>query len=382
MIRYLTAGESHGKCLTAIIEGIPSNLSIDIKKINQKLAQRQGGFGRGGRMKIETDTVEVLSGIRDGKTLGSPITLKIENKDWSNWENTMNTENITNKEEITRPRPGHADLAGSIKYNHTDIRNVLERASARETAIRVAVGSICIQLLELFNIKLFSHVIQIANIKTNIAFSETLFNEWIDKSSLRCLDPEAERLMVDCISEAKAAGDTVGGIFEIIAAGVPIGLGSHVNWDRKLDARIAGSLTSIQAIKGVEFGIGFKYASISGSQVHDEIFYKQGQYNHKSNNSGGIEGGISNGEDIVVKAVMKPIPTLYKPLKSVDMATKEPYEAVVERSDVCAVSAAGIVGESAVAWEIACAMVEKFGGDSIGEMLANYRQYIEYVKSR
>lgn len=381
MIRYLTAGESHGKCLTAIIEGIPSNLSIDVEKINRKLAQRQSGFGRGERMKIENDKVEFLSGIRNGKTLGSPIALKIENKDWNSWKEIMNADAIAVSKEITQPRPGHADLSGAIKYNHSDIRNVLERASARETAIRVAVGSVCTQLLEAFNITLFSHVIQIGRIRSNTAFDQKLFYEQIDSSSLRCLDPEAERLMRECITKAKDIGDTVGGIFEIIVSGLPLGLGSHVHWERKLDAKIAGSLMSIQAIKGVEFGIGFEYAESYGSQVHDEIIYED-EYKHKSNNSGGIEGGISNGEDIIVRAVMKPIPTLYKPLETVDMLTKESQKAVVERSDICAVPAASIVGESVVAWEIASAMSEKFGGDSIDEMLKNYESYCEYVKSR
>ncbi len=383
MIRFLTAGESHGKCLTAIIEGFPSNLPIDIQKINSKLAERQGGYGRGGRMKIETDTVEILSGIRGGKTLGSPIALKIENRDWANWKDAMDPENATDGREVTRPRPGHADLAGAIKYGHTDIRNVLERASARETAVRTAVGSICMQFLEVFGIRLFGHVTQIGEIKSGVGFSEELFSSRIKESKLRCLDAGAEKEMIYLIDKAKQDGDSVGGVFEVTVLGVPIGLGSHVHWDRKLDARIAAALMSIQAVKGVEFGLGFESADLPGSQVHDGIGYDgQKGYIRSSNNSGGIEGGMSNGENIVVRAVMKPIPTLYKPLRTVNMFNKEVEEASVERSDVCAVPAASVVGECALAWEIARAFMEKFAGDNIEETRRSFEHYMKYIQTR
>lgn len=383
MIRFLTAGESHGKCLTAIVEGFPSNLSIDLKKINRKLAERQGGYGRGGRMRIETDTVEILSGVRGGKTLGSPIALKIENKDWANWKDTMDPENISMIEEVTKPRPGHSDLSGAIKYNHIDIRNVLERASARETAIRVAVGSLCQHLLEDFGIRLFGYVIQIGNVRSSANFNRQLFMDRMKSSELRCLDSEAEGDMIKFIDDAKKNGDSVGGVVEVVATGVPVGLGSHVHWDRKLDARIAGALMSIQAIKGVEFGLGFKSAELPGSQVHDQIVFESERgYVRTTNNSGGIEGGMTNGEDIVVRAFMKPIPTLYKPLKTVDINSKTVHEASVERSDICAVPAASVVAECTMAWEIASAMLEKFAGDSIEEMKRNYDEYMKYVKSR
>ncbi|MGE5329423.1 MAG: chorismate synthase [Deltaproteobacteria bacterium] len=383
MLRFLTAGESHGKCLTAIIEGIPSNLNIDIEQINKKLAERQSGYGRGGRMKIETDRVEILSGVRNGKTLGSPIALKIENKDWENWKERMDAEFFGEAEEITKPRPGHADLAGALKYNFTDIRNVLERASARETAVRVAVGTICFELLREFGIEIFGHVVQIGNIEAGQSFEQELFNYRTAESQLRCLDDQAEAKMIELIDSTKNEGDSLGGIFEVVILGVPAGIGSHVQWDRKLDTKLAGAFMSIQAIKGVEIGAGFKSAAIKGSQVHDEIYFDSiNGYYRNTNQCGGIEGGISNGEPIVIRAAMKPIPTLYKPLNSVDIKTKEPYKACVERSDVCAVTAASIVGETAAAWEIACAMTEKFAGDSIEEMKSNYQRYIEYIRMR
>lgn len=375
MLRYLTAGESHGKCLIAIIEGMPANMSIDINKINELLAKRQQGYGRGGRMKIEEDKVEILSGVRGGKTLGSPICIKIENKDWENWSKIMDSVSGSGGE-VTRPRPGHADLAGALKYNQTDIRNIFERSSARETAIRAAVGAVAMQLLEKLGIKIYSHVIQIGTIKIEKKF-ETYgdFTKIVENSRLRCCDPAAEEKMIELIDSAKEKGDSLGGVFEIIAAGVPVGLGSCMHWDRKLDARLAFSLMSIQAIKGVEIGGGFDMASKFGSEVHDEIFYEAGNYYRKTNNSGGIEGGMSNGENIVIRAAMKPIPTLYKPLKSVNINTKEPVEAGVERSDICAVPAASIVGQSAAAWELACAFVEKFGGDSIEEVRENFERF-------
>ncbi|MBZ4645790.1 MAG: aroF [Clostridia bacterium] len=383
MLRYLTAGETHGKCLIAIIEGMPSNVYIDIKKINEQLELRQSGYGRGGRMKIEKDSVEILSGVRDRKTLGSPIALKIENKDWENWKHIMGDGEIIRERIVTKPRPGHADLSGSIKYDHQDIRNVLERASARETAIRVAVGSLVRQFIETFGISIMSHIVEIGPVKSSASYTDSNFKENITNSKLRCADPDAEVKMIEYIDEIKRQGDSVGGIFEVVATGLPIGLGSYVHWDRKLDAKIAAGLMSIQAIKGVEIGLGFESARLPGSKVHDEIFYsKEAGYFRKTNHAGGIEGGMSNGEPLVVRAAMKPIPTLYSPLKSVDIITKEPYEASIERSDVCAVPAASIVAEAIVAWEIACSLVEKFGGDSLQEIHNNYRSYLEQIKDK
>ena len=369
MLRYLTAGESHGKCLIAIIEGMPANLNVDISKINEILTKRQQGYGRGGRMKIEEDRVEILSGVRGGKTLGSPICLKIENRDWENWSEIMDSMNGVGRE-VTRPRPGHADIAGAIKYNQHDLRNILERSSARETAIRTAVGAVAIQFLEEFGIKVYSYVIQIGTIKIEKKFEvDDDFIKTVEKSLIRCGDPVAEEEIIDLIDYAKSNGDSLGGIFEVVVTGVPVGLGSCMHWDRKLDARLAFALMSIQAIKGVEIGSGFGMSLRFGSKAHDEIFYEEGRgFFRKTNNAGGIEGGMSNGEKIVVRAAMKPIPTLYKPLKSVDIETKEPIKASIERSDVCAVPAASIVGQAVVAWELACAFVEKFGGDSMDEM--------------
>ncbi len=378
MLRFLTAGETHGRCLTAIIEGMPSNVHIEIEKINEQLALRQGGYGRGGRMKIEKDNAEILSGVRNKKTLGSPIALNIANKDWENWVNIMSDGDTNNEKVVTKPRPGHADLSGALKYNHSDIRNVLERASARETAIRVAVGSVARQLIEKFGIKIAGHVVEIGGIKANVDISNEHFISGINESELRCADKAAQVKMIEYIDEAKQNGDSVGGVFEIVVTGLPVGLGSYVHWDRKLDSRIAGALMSLQAIKGVEFGIGFECARLPGSKVHDEIFYSEDKgYYRNTNNAGGVEGSMTNGEPLIVRAAMKPIPTLYKPLKSVDIITKESYEASIERSDVCAVPAASVVGEAIVAWEIANAMVEKFGGDSLEEMYNNYSNYAD-----
>lgn len=383
MLRYLTAGETHGKCLIAIIEGVPSNVYIDIEKINKQLALRQSGYGRGGRMQIEKDTVEILSGIRDKKTLGSPITLKIQNKDWENWKHIMCDGEIIHERVVSKPRPGHADLTGALKYHHYDIRNVLERASARETAIRVAVGSLICQFIENFDISIMSHVVEIGHIKSCASWQDTHFSQNIKNSQLRCADTTAEKKMIEYIDEMKKQGDSVGGIFEVIVTGLPAGLGSYVHWDRKLDAKIAASLMSIQAIKGVEFGLGFNSARLPGSKVHDEIFWSEQQgYFRKTNHAGGIEGGMTNGEPLIVRAAMKPIPTLYKPLKSVDIITKESYEASIERSDICAVPAASIVGETTVAWEVASSLIEKFGGDSLQEIQDNYRNYRKSIQNR
>jgi len=393
MIRFLTAGESHGKCLSLIVEGVPAGLKLSAQDINLDLSRRQIGYGRGGRMKIESDKAEITAGVRTGVTLGSPISVTIENKDWENWQDVMSPEpEISDRHDsvaITKPRPGHADLAGGIKYHHKDLRNILERASARETATRVAVGAIAKLILEEINVFVTSFVIQIGEYlihdlqNLQIFFSKERFNEFqekLDNSPLRCPDSKAEKLMIQTIDSVKDAGDSIGGIFQVMVFNVPIGLGSHVHWDRRLDARLAYALMSIPAIKGVEFGLGFESARRKGSQVHDEIYYESGiGFYRKTNNAGGLEGGITNGENIVVKAVMKPIPTLMNPLKSVDFVSKEPFLATKERSDVCAVPAAGTVGEAMVAIEVANAVLEKFGGDNISEMKRNFKAYMDYV---
>ncbi|MFH1563192.1 MAG: chorismate synthase [Nitrospirota bacterium] len=383
MLQYLTAGESHGKCLVVIIEGIPANLKINIEEINEQLRERQVGFGRGDRMRIEKDHVEILSGIRHNLTLGSPISLLIPNKDWEHWQEIMAVDSsipVEYEEPTTSPRPGHADLSGAIKYGHKDLRNVLERASARETAARVAVGAIAKILLQEFDVQLISHVIQIGKVKAkNNSFDE--IKERIVISLLRCADKEAEEEMIKLIEQAKKDGDSVGGIFEIQAVGLPIGLGSYTQWDKRLDGRLTQAVMSIPAIKGVEIGLGFESAHKLGSQVHDEIFYtKRRGFFRKTNSAGGLEGGISNGEPIILRAAMKPIPTLRKPLASVNFQTKEPTVASYERSDVCAVPAASVVGEAAVAIELCKAMQEKFAGDSLQEMKTNYQDYMEYVR--
>lgn len=387
MLQYLTAGESHGKSLVVIIEGIPANLKINIEEINDQLRERQVGFGRGDRMKIEKDHVEILAGVRHNWTLGSPISLVIPNKDWENWQQIMApiiepATIIEYEETTTSPRPGHADLAGAIKYGHKDLRNVLERASARETASRVAVGAIAKILLRQFDIQVVSHVIQIGKVKANV--EDKSFNEIKERiliSLLRCADKEKETEMIKVIEQAKEEGDTVGGIFEVRAIGVPIGLGSYSQWDRRLDGRLAFSVMSIPAIKGVEIGLGFECAEMPGSAVHDEIFYtKHKGYLRKTNHAGGLEGGVTNGQPIVLRAAMKPIPTLRKPLASVNFQTKGPTMASYERSDVCAVPSASVVGEAAIAIELCKAMQEKFAGDSIQEMKKNYQNYMEYIK--
>jgi chorismate synthase len=387
MLRYLTAGESHGKGLVVIIDGIPANLEINIDEINDQLRERQVGFGRGERMKIEKDHVEIISGIRHNFTLGSPISLFIPNKDWENWQQAMapiidSSTKMEFEETAVAPRPGHADLAGAIKYGHKDLRNVLERSSARETAARVATAAISKILLRQFDIYLISHVIQIGKIKANVKnknFDE--IKERILISLLRCADKEAEAEMIKLIEEAKKDGDTLGGIFEVIAIGLPIGLGSYSQWDRRLDARLAFAVMSIPAIKGVEIGLGFECANVPGSMVHDEIFYSRRKgFFRKTNRAGGLEGGITNGEPIILRAAMKPIPTLRKTLASVNFKTKEPTMASYERSDVCAVPAASVVGEAVVAIELCKAMLEKFAGDNIQEMKKNYHNYMEAIK--
>ncbi|HML77951.1 chorismate synthase [Geobacter sulfurreducens] len=392
MLRYLTAGESHGPQLTAIIEGLPSGLKISEESINCDLARRQCGYGRGGRMKIERDEAQILSGVRWGETIGSPVTLCIINRDWINWQEKMspNARHRDEKIRVTRSRPGHADLPGAMKYDHRDVRNILERSSARETAVRVAVGAVAKAFLASFGIEVNGFVSEVGGIRAERrSLSLERMKDLSAASELFTYDAEAEERMKAFIDGAREAGDTVGGVVEIIASGLPVGLGSHVQWDRKLDARLAMAVMSIQAIKGVEIGLGFDAARRPGSQVHDEIYYDSTRigrgelsgFFRKSNNAGGIEGGITNGEDIVIRAAMKPIPTLYRPLRSVDMQTKEPFEATVERSDVCAVPAAAVVAEAVVALELANAMLEKFGGDSLGEVRRNYEGYLEYVRA-
>lgn len=387
MLRYLTAGESHGPQLTAILEGLPAGMEVAVEKINADLARRQQGYGRGGRMKIETDRVEILSGVRWGETLGSPVTLAVVNKDWENWREKMAPEPQYRDDSIrvTRPRPGHADLTGAIKYNQRDVRNILERSSARETAVRVAVGSLVKQLLRNFDIGVYGFVVQLGDIRVrrpDLPIDKLV--ELAAASELFTFDVDADTAMKAHIDAAKAAGDSVGGVVEVVVTGVPPGLGSHVQWDRKLDARLAMALMSIQAIKGVEVGAGFATAALPGSKVHDEIFYSadKREYFRENNAAGGIEGGMSNGSDIVLRAAMKPIPTLYTPLRTVDLDTGQQVAATVERSDVCAVPAASVVAEAVVALEIGAAFLEKFGGDSLAEVGRNYRAYRHYMKER
>lgn len=390
--RYLTAGESHGPQLTAIVEGLPAGVAVLAAGINRELARRQQGYGRGGRMKIETDTVDILSGVRWGRTLGSPLTLVVKNRDWENWSVKMSPlpEDRDESVAVTRPRPGHADLTGSLKYDHADVRNILERSSARETAVRVAVGAVAKQVLGEFGIRVGGFVTGIGGVSLPpppVPNFEDLWQAAAGSELFSC-DRAADEPMKKAIDVAKAAGDTLGGVFEVQVLGCPPGLGSYVHWDRKLDARLAMALMSIQAIKGVEVGMGFGVAGLPGSQVHDEIFRDAARlesgfmtsYFRGSNNAGGIEGGMSNGEPIVVRAAMKPIPTLYKPLRSVDMRTHEPFEAAVERSDACAVPAALVVAEAVVAIEIASAFLDKFGGDSLAEVRRNFHGYCQQIR--
>ncbi len=376
LVNYITAGESHGKCLTAIIEGIPAGMPFDKSKIDAYLKLRQGGYGRGGRMKIESDTVEVTSGVRGSVTMGSPITLVICNRDFENWQPFMDDAEIQPGKEVTKPRPGHADLAGSLKYGHRDVRNVLERASARETAARVAVGAVCAMVLEQFGVRLLSHVVQLGHIQAASDYHAPDFVERVLASTVRCADREASMQMERLIDERKASGDSVGGIAEIVAQNVVPGLGSYVQWNKKLDARIAYALMSIQSVKGVSFGVGFEAATRPGSEVHDEIFYEPGRgYYKKTNRAGGIEGGMSNGEDIVARAAFKPIPTLYRPLMTVDMETGAPVSAAVERSDTCAVPAGAVVAETVMAIALAEVYLETFGCDYLEDSLHHYRNY-------
>lgn len=373
-MRFLTAGESHGPKLTAIIEGLPAGLEIQKEEIDVQLKRRQKGYGRGHRMIIETDRIEITSGIRHGKTLGSPVTLTVENKDWSHWTKIMGigteeynlAENMQRK--ITRPRPGHADLVGGIKYSHRDMRNVLERSSARETTTRVAIGAVAIKLLQELGIQVYSHVVEIGGVKSHLAFEGDFekLAEIAENSPVRCIDEEASKKMILSIDHAKANGDTVGGIVEVIVTGLPSGIGSYVHYDRKIDAKIASAMISIQAFKGVEFGIGFEMAHVPGSMVQDEILWNEEDgYTRKTNRLGGVEGGMTTGMPLVVRAVMKPISTLYKPLQSVDIDSKEILTANIERSDTCAVPAAAMIAETVIAWELASAIVDQFYADTM-----------------
>lgn len=387
MLRYLTAGESHGPALLTIVEGLPANLQLDAAAVDRDLARRQGGFGRGGRMKIERDQAVFLSGLRFGRTLGSPLAIRIANKDHDNWLEQMATVG-TQPEDLTRvtlPRPGHADLAAALKYNLHDIRDVLERASARETAARVAAGAVAKQLLAVFNIRVASQVLAVGEVEGLGAAPADLvtLTAEVDSSPVRCPDRQAAEAMQALIAEKRAAGDSLGGVFEVVVTGVPAGLGSHVHWDRKLDGKLAAALMSVQAVKGVEVGGGFALARLPGSRVHDEIEYEDGRgYFRRSNRAGGIEGGITNGEPLVLRAAMKPIPTLMVPLASVELDSHQPGRAAVERSDVCAVPAASIVGEAVVAWEVACALREKLGGDSLEEMREHWNAYLRMLAAR
>ncbi|MCS7195912.1 MAG: chorismate synthase [Aquificaceae bacterium] len=383
-IRFLTAGESHGKGLVCVLEGIPANLQLSSEYINEELRRRQRGYGRGGRMKIESDKVEFLSGLRFGKTLGSPIAMVIWNKDWENWQDKMAYEGEPSEKVVpfTRPRPGHADLSGGIKYNQRDLRNILERASARETAARVAVGAVCKRFLEEFGIRVGSYVVSLGKLQPPLEEGELLKrHELAETSQVRFPDPSRDGEFIELIDEAREKGESLGGVFEVFAVGVPPGLGSHIQWDKRIDGRIAQAMMSIQAIKGVEIGGGFELASKFGSEVHDEIGWSEdrGYFRH-TNNLGGTEGGITSGMPIVVRCAMKPIPTLTKALRSVEINTKEEVRAGKERSDVVAVPAASVVGEAMLAIVLADALLEKFGGDFMEEVKERVERYREYVK--
>ena len=382
MFRFLTAGESHGPCLTMVVEGLPAGLEVEKAIIDADLRRRQGGYGRGGRMKIEKDAVRILSGVRHGKTLGSPITLQIENLDWVNWEERMNAAPVeTPIEPVTRVRPGHADFTGAIKYGHSDVRNAIERSSSRETASRVAVGGLCRQFLALFGISVHSHVLSVADVTyegyssmTREVYTQAVWQA-VEASPMRCADPSLTERMIARILEAKRNGDTCGGIFEVVATDVPIGLGSYSQWDRRLGARLGMAMMSIPSAKAMEVGSGFDATKTTGSHVHDVLRHAEnGAWFHLTNNAGGVEGGITNGEPIVVRVGVKPIPTLAHPLPSVDLATGENIDqSRYERSDVCVVPAAGVVGEAMMAIVLTEAVLEKFGGDSVAEILRNYQ---------
>ena len=389
MLSYRTAGESHGPALIALVEGLPANISVDFEFIDSELKRRQGGYGRGGRMKIERDQVRFLSGVRHGKTLGSPVAMMIENRDWPNWEETMSAQRVSAeaaaKRRVTRPRPGHTDLAGSLKFNQTDARNILERSSARETTARVAAGALSKVFLRNFGIEVLSHTtaIGLAHVPKGFAVTWEQLEALQNDDVVHCALPEISAQMVAEIEKAQKDGDTIGGTFEVIARGVPVGLGSHTAWDTRLDGQLAQAIMSINAVKAVEFGDGVQVAYSRGSEAHDEIAFDAAKkkFHRLSNRAGGFEGGITNSEDVRVVGYLKPIPTLKKALRSVDMITKEPFLAQHERSDTCTVPAAGVIGESMVALVLARAFLEKFGGDSLEETTRNYSGYCEQLRS-
>jgi chorismate synthase len=398
-LTYQTAGESHGPCLTAIVNGLPAGMGVSIDEINASLARRQQGFGRGGRMKIERDTVEVTSGVRFGKSLGSPVTLVVANDDWKNWTDRMSVTPLTPAQRkrlrsdplgapVTQPRPGHVDLAAIMKWDHSDIRNVLERASARATTMQVAVGSLAKQLLRVFGIEVVSHMIQIGKVRANVGDLSLgqMQRRALDDEDFHCVDEAAREKMFRAVRRARREGDTLGGVNEIIAVGLPPGLGSCMNWDEKFDGRLAGALMAVQAMKGIEIGMGFETAERLGSEVHDEIVPRRGRrdpltiaYARTRNNAGGLEGGITNGEPLVVRVAQKPISTLMRPLRSVDIRTKKPVDAIRERSDTTAVPAGGVICEHVVAIVLAQAFLEKFGGDSMTEIRRNHRGYLRQI---
>ena len=391
-MRFFTAGESHGPQLTAIIQGLPAQMELTAEMINKELKRRQGGYGRGRRMQIEKDRVEITSGVRHGKTIGSPVTLTVVNDDWKHWTGIMGVEPLpedvdpsTIKRQISRPRPGHADLVGGMKYGHRDLRNVLERSSARETTMRVAIGAVAKQFLKTLGITTVAHVTEIGGITTEVGSYEKYDIEQlraiIEEDPVYCADAEAAEKMMRAIDEAKERGDTLGGVVEVVIEGCPPGIGSYVQFDRKMDGKLAGAMMSINAFKGVEFGIGFEMAKRWGSEVHDEIAWDEERgYYRKTNRLGGLEGGMTTGMPIIVRGVMKPIPTLYKPLESVDIETKEPFTATIERSDPCAVPAASVVAEHVIATEMAKAIMEEFRSDTIEGLQDEIARYREYVK--
>lgn len=389
MLRFETAGESHGECLVATLTGLPADIPIRVEAINRELWRRQQGYGRGGRMKIETDRAEIVAGVRHSRTVGSPVAILIRNKDWQNWTEALPVEDIEGAEEkrkpVTRPRPGHADLAGAIKYNFHDARYILERASARETTARVAVGAVAKALLAEFGIQVLSHVIAVGSVRLEREpeWDEIAALAAKDEVLLNCVDAETEARMKQVVDEAYRTGDTVGGVFEVVAHGVPVGLGSHITWDSRLDGRLAQAIVSMQAVKGVEVGFASEGSASFGSKVQDTIHYdREGRrFTRGANRAGGLEGGMTNGQDVLVRGLLKPISTLRRPLESVDLETREPALAAYERSDVAVVPAAGVIGEAMVALVLAQAFLEKFGGDSLPETRRNYQGYLEQVKS-
>lgn len=388
MLRFETAGESHGECLVATLTGLPAGIPISLQSINRELWRRQQGYGRGGRMKIETDTVEIVAGVRHSKTIGSPIAIIIRNRDWKNWTEILPVEDIEGGEDkkkpVTRPRPGHADLAGAIKYNFQDARYILERASARETTARVAVGALAKTMLAQFGIRILSHVIAVGSVRLErrATWEELVALSEKDEVLLGCVDPETEARMKEAVDVAYRTGDTIGGIFEVVARGLPPGLGSHIAWDTRLDGKLAQAIVSMQAVKGVEVGCAEEQATSYGSKVQDTIHYNKEErhFFRGANKAGGLEGGMTNGQDVFVRGFLKPISTLRRPLESVDLETREPSAAAYERSDVCVVPAAGVIGESMVAIVLAQAFLEKFGGDSLVETKRNYDGYLQQVR--